>query len=272
MSKGDPLVTLTSVEMAQAQGELLVADREWKRVEKLGRKAVSERRYTEAQVIRQQAAGKVLAFGLTSEQVTALLKQGDASKATGTFIMLAPQDGTVISDDFILGEVVEPGHVLFEIMDESVLWVEAQVPVDSGTAIAIDNPASVWTSEVWLPGRVVQIHHQIDETTRTFPVRVEVDNPAYSLHPGQFVEVLLPLGTADPVIAVPQSAIVLMQGAYTVFKQQGDELLAQSIEIGHTQDGWTEVAAGLAEDEKVVVNGVYVLKSIMLKSQMGEGD
>lgn len=45
---GQVLVTLSSVEVAQAQGELLVSDREWQRVKKLGRKVVSERRYIEA--------------------------------------------------------------------------------------------------------------------------------------------------------------------------------------------------------------------------------
>jgi cobalt-zinc-cadmium efflux system membrane fusion protein len=271
VTNGAPLVTLTSVEMAQAQGELLVADREWRRVRKLGREVVSERRYVEAQVMRQQAEGKVLAFGLTPEQVTTLLKQSDASKATGAFVLFAPQDGTVISDDFIVGEVVEPGRMLFEIMDESVLWVEAQFPVDDGTAIAINSPASIRASEAWLPGRVVQIHHRINETTRTFPVRVEVHNLAHTLHPGQFVEVRVSLGIDDPVIVVPRSAVVLMQGSYTVFKQEGDELHAQPIEVGRTQDGWTEITAGLTEGEEVVVNGVYVLKSIMLKDQTGAG-
>lgn len=271
VKNGTPLVTLTSVEMAQAQGELLVADREWQRVKKLGREAVSERRYVEAQVMRQQAEGRVLAFGLTPEQVTNLLKQSDSSKATGAFVLLASQDGTVISDEFIVGEVVEPGRILFEIMDESVLWVEAQFPVDDGTAIAIDDAASVRVSGTWLPARVVQVHHQIDETTRTFPIRIEIQNPDHVMHPGQFVDVRVPVGTGEPVIVVPRSAIVLMQGLNTVFTREGNEFRAQQIIVSRTQDGWTEVAAGLAEDQIVVVSGVYVLKSIMLKSQIGEG-
>ncbi|MDT8321742.1 MAG: efflux RND transporter periplasmic adaptor subunit, partial [Xanthomonadales bacterium] len=45
---GQPLVTLSSVALAEAQGEFIVADREWQRVESLGPEAVSERRYVEA--------------------------------------------------------------------------------------------------------------------------------------------------------------------------------------------------------------------------------
>lgn len=53
VKKGEQLVTLSSVAMADAQGELLVADREWTRVKKLGRQVVSETRFVEAQVKRQ---------------------------------------------------------------------------------------------------------------------------------------------------------------------------------------------------------------------------
>jgi len=66
VKKGQELVTLSSVAMAEAQGQLLITDREWRRVQKLGRKVVSEKRYVEAQVARQQAYAKVLAFGMTS--------------------------------------------------------------------------------------------------------------------------------------------------------------------------------------------------------------
>jgi len=47
---GQALVTLSSVEMAEAQGQLLLADKEWKRVKKLGRKVVSARRYITAKI------------------------------------------------------------------------------------------------------------------------------------------------------------------------------------------------------------------------------
>ena len=45
---GQTIVSLSSVEMAEAQGALLLAGREWKRVKKLGRQVVSESRYTDS--------------------------------------------------------------------------------------------------------------------------------------------------------------------------------------------------------------------------------
>ena len=182
VAKLQRLVTLSSVVMAEAQGELIVADKEWQRVNKLGEQTVGEKRYTQAQVDRQQSLAKVIAYGMSTEQATALLKQGDASLATGEFDLLSPQNGTVLSDDFVLGEFIHPGRALLEITDESSKWVNAQaVPsllphVESGT------PARIDVGGRSLAGRVIQIHHRLNEETRTQAIRIEVDNAGDLTH------------------------------------------------------------------------------------------
>ena len=70
------LVTLSSVLMADAQGQLIVAAVEWQRVEELGIDVVSERRFTEAQVGHQLAMAKVIAYGMTQGQAQALIQEG----------------------------------------------------------------------------------------------------------------------------------------------------------------------------------------------------
>ncbi len=273
VKRGQKLLTLSSVEMAEAQSQLLVADREWLRVKKLGRKVVSERRFIEAQVNRQQAYAKVLAYGMTESQIRALLQQGDASKATGTFDLLSSQDGTVISDRFVLGQVVEPGQVLIEITDESLLWVETQLSpgdvadIDIGTVARIHRGA-----DKWLKGRVVQIHRRINETTRTLPVRIEVNNPRGLLRAGLFVEVALQTAEGEAVIAVPKSAVTLLHGERVVFMLKGDELYPQLVEAGGVRGDLVEIKNGLKEGDEIVTRGVFLLKSLLLKSQIGDAD
>lgn len=269
---GQPLVTLSSVEMADAQGALVVAEREWQRVQNLGRDVVSEQRYIEAQVAADTARAKVKAYGMTPEQAEALAKESNASKANGTFDLLAPQAGTIIQDDFVLGEVVEPGRVLFQISDESRMWVEAQLTPDQASRMESGAPVRVLAGDGHeVRGRVIQAHHKIDETTRTLPVRIEVDNRNDDLHPGQFVNVIIEVGTSKPVVAVPQSAVVLMDGSSTVFKVEGDELRPTSIEIGERRGDWVEITSGLTQGDEIAVSEVFLLKSLIQKSQMGEG-
>ena len=262
-SKGQKLVTLSSVEMAEAQGQLLMTDREWRRTQKLGRQVVSEKRYVEAEIARQQAYAKVLAFGMTEAQVTAFLKQGDVSKATGAFDLLSPQLGTVLSDDFVIGRVVEPGQVLMEVSDESRLWVEAQLAAEVAAGIKVGSPARVSSNErQWITGKVVQIHRSIDETTRTLAVRIELDSSKGGLRPGQFVKSAIQIAAGKPVLAVPKESVLLLQGNYVVFKPVGDEIHAVSVERGVTRGNWTEVKAGLALGDEIVTQGAYVLSLI----------
>lgn len=270
---GQRLVTLSSVPMAEAQGALVIADREWQRVRELGKEIVSERRFTEAQVLQRQALAAILAYGMTADQAEALLASGDAALATGEFDLLATQSGTILQDNFVVGEQIEPGRVLFSISDETTLWVEASaVPsdlsnFDIGTAARIAHG-----DDHWIEGRVIQMHHQLDETTRRQGVRIEVDNSDDHLHPGQFVEAEVSTGDGPNVLAIPDSAITLIKGTPTVFRlENGHEFHPQPIRSGISTGGWTEVREGLVEGDEIAIEGIYTLKSLLLKASLGEG-
>ena len=270
---GQKLVTLTSVEMAEAQGALIVADREWQRVKSLGSQAVSERRYIEAEVAWQQAQARVQAYGLTESQALELMDSGDASNATGKFDLLAPQAGTVLRDEFIIGELVDPGRVLFDISDESVMWVEARAVPGSLKNVEIGSAARVSVDgDHWLDGAVVQRHHRLDETTRTQAMRIEVPIVEDDLHPGQFVEAEIITGSSDPVLAVPLAAVTIIEGEPAVFRlANGHEFEPVKFLAGATIGDWTVVESGLRDGDEIAVTGVFHIKSLLLKSSMGEG-
>ena len=264
---GAPLVTLSSVEMAQAQGDLLVAEREWRRVSKLGREVVAEQRYTEAHIAREQARARVSAFGMTEDDIKQLVDTGKAELANGRFQLLAPQAGTVIRDEFIIGELVEPGRVLFEISDESLLWVEARLTPDEAARVTPDAPATVLVGDQAVVGRVSQVHHALDEATRTLGVRIEVPNAGDRLHPGLFVEVRIASGTTDEVLAVPEDAVLRgPDGDWQVFvEHEPGEFEAREVEVLRTSAGQA-VIEGVAPGARVVIRGAFFLQSELAKS------
>lgn len=272
VTAGRPLVTLSSVTVAEAQGALFEADREWRRVRRLGRAVVSAKRYVASQVARQRAYAALLAYGMAREQIDRLLKAGDASRATGTFDLLSPLGGTVIRDDFVVGELAKPGRPLFEISDDSVLWVEARLAAEDAGRIARGATAHVAAADgVTVTGTVVQFHQALDPATRTLGVRIRVDNRARRLHPGQYVDVTLSTAPGRPVLAVPARAVVLMAGATVVFRARGRALVPEPVETGVTRSGWTEIRRGLKEGDRVVITNPFPLKAMLLKSQLGEG-
>ena len=267
IEKGQALVVLSSVEMAQAQGDLQVAEREWRRVSKLGRDVVSEQRFTEARIAREQARARVSAYGMTEDEVKQLVASGKAELANGRFQLLAPQDGTLIRDDFIVGELVEPGRVLFEISDESVLWVEARLTPGEAARIQVNARATVVVDDRQVEGRVTQVHHALDENTRTLGVRIEVPNPDDQLHPGLFVEVRIEDESSEPALAVPNDAVLRSpDGDWLVFvEHESGEFVPREVEVVRTAAEFT-VIGGVEPGARVVTRGAFFLQSELAKS------
>ncbi len=266
VEKGQPLVTLSSIEVAQAQGELLVTDREWVRVEELGRKIVSDRRFVESQVARQQAYARVRAYGMTEDQTQALLRQGDPSKATGELTLLSPQNGTVIHEDFIVGELAQAGRELFVVTDESTLWVNARLTPEKANNVSVGSSARIKVNEGWLDGEVIQLQHALDETTRTLSVRVQAANPNDQLHPGQFVSVEIESSGTSGGIAVPVAAVLRSpDGDWQVYVEEAPgRYTPKEVEMIRTV-GERMVVEGLEDGELVVSKGAFFIQSEIAK-------
>lgn len=266
VTAGQPMVTLSSVEMAEAQGALQVAEREWRRVESLGKSTVSGRRYTEAQVAQQQARSRVRAYGMTEGQVRSLFA-GNKGSADGTFQLLAPQAGTVIRDDFVEGEYIEPGRELFEISDESQIWVEANLTPEEARGVKTDSRARVRVGDRWFEGRVIQAHHVLDETTRTLAVRIEVANPDEQLHPGLFVDTRIVGSDLVDIIAVPEEAVLRSaDGDWAVFIEEAPgKFESLEVEVIRTLNGLA-VIEGVPVGTRVVTEGAFFVQSEIAKS------
>jgi cobalt-zinc-cadmium efflux system membrane fusion protein len=267
---GQPLVQLSSVEVAETQGALIVAEQDWKRIAALGPQAVSARRYGEARVQRDQARAKLRAYGLSDRQVDALLRAG-SSRADGSYDLLAPVGGRVTTDDFLVGERIPPGRTLFTLVKEDSVWVEAQLPPADAEQVEAGGVARILAHGTVLPGTVVQRSHQTSERTRTAPVRIEVDNRKDLLHPGELVEVRLAVGGSSPRLVVPAGAVVLLQNQPSVFVAAGKGRFEPApVVTGETRSGWVEIRQGLKPGTAYVRQGAFALKARLLRSQLGE--
>ena len=265
---GQKLVTLASVAVAAAQGELRVASAEWRRVRKLGRAAVGAKRYTEAEVAYRQARLKLSVYGLDEQQIEAL-NQRKLIGSLGQFALNAPVAGTVLRDDFRLGQRIEAGQSLFLIADESQIWVEANLSPRQAQHIQIDGSARINMGGHWHDGVVIQKHHLLDEQTRTVPVRIGVTLVNEHHHPGEFVQVEMALagGRNPPTLAVPESA--LMQddaGNWTVFVEFKAGHFKQSpVKREPARAGLVPIS-GLAEGTVVATEGAFFLAAELAKS------
>lgn len=265
VEKGQALLTLSSVEMAEAQGQLLLADKEWKRVKELGRKVVSERRYITTQVDYEKAYANAKAFGMSETEIKALLAQ--KRSADGSFKLVAQQAGRILHDKFIIGERVEAGYELMVIADESVMWVEARVNPAIAGQIDIGNTAEVMLDEQRIPAKVVQLHHTLDETTRTSAVRLEVGNVNDQLHAGMFVTALITTRNQAQALQVPEAAVLRSaDGDWQVMVEQDEagEFKAVEVEVKSVSDGKV-IIEGIKPGARVVTQGAFFVQSELAK-------
>lgn len=265
---GSPLVTLSSVEVANAQADLRIAEQEWRRVSALGREAVSGRRINEAKVAVDRARATAQAYGLPGTA---------AGRSDGQFTLTAPHAGRLTEDAVVVGEKIEPGKTLFRLVDESVVWVDAKLPSGSVPRVTPGTQATVVFNGERMTGTVQRPAHRTSEATRNAVLRIEVPNPDDRLHSGDFVDVLFDAGDAggDSVAAtslsVPTDALVQLEGETVVFRRNaGGALEPAAVRVGDAIGDRTIILEGLKAGDAVVVQGAFAVKAQMLKSQLGE--
>lgn len=264
--RGQAMVTLFSVDMAQAQGEFVVARSEWERVQRLGKNIVSAKRTTEAQVKFQQIRALLLAYGLTKRLIEKLPKSGSVPNP-GQYDLWADQDGLIVSDSFQVGEVVEPGRPLYRLTDPVSRWVEARINPEDAATISPGDKAVIATGGQRHSGTVIQLHQSVDEQTRTLGIRIEVVDPNSKLRPGQFVDVSFEKPGKTAVLAVPNDAVLRSaDGDWTVFQMVAPGKF-KPVEIKIIrQTERLSVIEGLPVGAQVAVKGAFFVQSELAKS------
>jgi cobalt-zinc-cadmium efflux system membrane fusion protein len=112
-------------------------------------------------------------------------------------------------------------------------------------------------------GRVAHVGDVIEVETRSAPVRVIVDNAEGLLRPGQSVHARI--HTAAPtkqLLTVPRAAITRVDGKATVFVLiEAGAVEPRNVVLGSEDANDTTILDGVAEGDKVVVGGMFALKS-----------
>jgi len=199
---------------------------------------------------------------------------GDKDSERSQVAISAPFRGTVIQRHATLGEVVEPASTLFTIADLSTLWGMAEVPeqdiakVEKGLFVEVS--VSSYSGEVFR-GKITYVSETIDPSSRTVKTRVEVDNSMGRLKPEMFATFRIILRETEKVLSIPDAAIQREGGKTIVFVPKGEgRFEKRAVEIGPEISGYHPVLSGLAEGEKIITKGAFILKSETLKGQMEE--
>ena len=281
VTAGQALAILDSVAVGeahaawiQAQSELRTSEVDFKRAKALNAdEIISRKDYLRAQSDRNKAAA---ALGAAADRLRLL---GGAPKANGanvsSFPVIAPFAGIVIEKKATLGELASPSESLFSIADLSHVWIQADLPEAALAKVQVGAKAKVivsaYPSETF-EGQVGYIGAVLSKDTRTVAARIEVENTERRLKPGMYAVATIEVaGEKREAIALPDSAIVLMDGQPTVFVFEQGAYEMRLVEPGERVGKRTVLKSGISPGEQVVTAGAYALKARKLKSQLGHG-
>lgn len=186
----------------------------------------------------------------------------------------APIDGVIIERPATLGELVDKSTVVYTVSDPSRLWVIAEIKERDIAAVKTGQDATFTVlpyPKEKFHGKVALVGNQVESGTRTLEVRIEANNEDGRLKPGMFADVEITTTVLENVLLIPDSALQTDGDDQIVFiALDGNRYEKRVVKLGEEQEGHAQVLEGLKAGDKVATDGSFILKSEMLKDELGE--
>jgi RND family efflux transporter MFP subunit len=284
VTRGTPLATVFSTEVAEAQTKYLSAKamveadhhklERTKQLVEIGAAsrqeleeviAVHTSHATEAEAARQ----RLFLLGLTRKQVETLKS---TSQALATVLVPAPMDGVITERSANPGQVVAMGEALFVVTDLSEVWAVGDLYEQDFSHVRVGSDATLTAFAypgLTLRARVTYIDPRVDPQARTAKVRVEVANSEGSLRLGMYVTMIFSTASGERVVAVPRAAVQTIGGQQVVFVVAPDEegkFIQRTVELGPRAGEFYPVRNGLQPGDVVVTEGSFFLRAESLRN------
>ena len=165
---------------------------------------------------------------------------------------------TQTSPIYVTFSVPEPELMrIRQYAEKTSFKTEAIIPGDEG------HPTS---------GRLSLVDNTVDVTTGTIRLKATFDNGDRRLYPGQFVNVVLTLGTQESAVVVPSQAVQIGQDSSFVYVVKPDMTAeVRKVKAGTSIDNMTVIEDGLKPGEQVVTDGQLRLVPGARVSISGQG-
>jgi Cu(I)/Ag(I) efflux system membrane fusion protein len=252
---GEPLMAIYSPELVSTQQEYLVALEAQRRLEGARPEALAG-----ADALLHAARERLRNWDIGANAISGLEETGQIQR---TMILHAPTRGVVLQRMATLGMRVMPGERLFEIADLSRLWLMVDVFEQDLGAVVLGAEASFEvTAEPGhqRTGKVDFIYPTLDESTRTTRVRLVVDNPDGALRPGMYATATLSDADPNPVLGVPDLAVLDTGKRQVVLVALGGgRFESREVRTGRRAEERIEILDGLDPGEHVVTRANFLI-------------
>jgi membrane fusion protein, copper/silver efflux system len=270
VTKGQRLLTLYSPELLAAQQEYLLS----LKARDMTQHSSMRESMTNGAALLEAARRRLLLLNLTETEIAEVER---TQKAVESIVLYAPATGYVMTRNAFPGQRVTGETELYTLVDLSGVWVMADVFEVDAQRVRLGQSA-----HVSIPGtggstvaRVSNIQPQIDPSTRTMKVRLDLANPRMQLRPDLWVDVNIDLGGVRR-LSVPAEAVLDAGTSKTIFVDRGNgDFEQRMVETGarftDASGDRVEILKGLKAGERIVSSGAFLLNSESQMKSVGGG-
>ena len=249
VTRGQVLLRLNDApergQLVRLQGQLDNTRVRLERMKKLiGSNAISREALDNAQAEYTTARGAVQGLVAQIEQRT----------------IRAPFDGTLGIRKVHLGQYVNPGDTLINLIGSKGLYVNFSVPEQA--LLRFSTGKSLLVELDALPHQpLTAVVSSIDpflDRSRTVSVQAHLINPPSTALPRMFARVRLPQPLPENTLSVPETAVTYSaygEDLYVVQPAGIPTVRRVSVKTGERRDGWVVFTHGVAPGDQVVISG-----------------
>jgi RND family efflux transporter MFP subunit len=205
--------------------------------------------------------------GATQEQLNASLAQVKSTEAgleqtnlsLENSIVKSPIKGIVSAVRTEEGEIISPGQPIITVIDVDQLYLEVSVTAATMSRLKEGDqvriiPEAIKDEE--LTAEIETISPEADQASKSFPVKMLLDNSAHNIKPGMFGDAVFSVQSAENTLVLPISAIVNFDSrAPYVYTVEDNKAVRKYVIIGIVSDNLVEVVSGLEENDQVITRG-----------------
>lgn len=229
-----------------------------------------------------ELARKLQFLGIPSPLADRLYSMTNSSNLLA---VTAPFKGVVVERAAVPGEATDPARPLFVVADTSRMWLILRVRLEDANRVKFGQSVRFRHAGHATPdtGTVAWISPAADEKSRTVAVRVELPNAAGKHHAHTFGTAQIVLREEKDALLVPSDAIHWEGDCNVVFVQDKNFGKPDSPKVFHVRKvrpggtemlptgSVTEVAAGLLPGERIATVNSGILRTELLKNNLGAG-
>ncbi|RAU20371.1 efflux transporter periplasmic adaptor subunit [Paramagnetospirillum kuznetsovii] len=180
----------------------------------------------------------------------------------------APFDGVLGVRKIDLGQYVQPGQVMVNLQDLSLMLCDFTVSQKDLSAVSVGQNVRM-TSDAWpaqsFDGAIAAIEPQVDSKTGMVTVQAKFPNAGQRLRPGMFAKIEIDRPATERVVTIPVSAVSYnLHGDAVFVVRDGDKgKIAERavVQLGDRRDGTVVVKQGVKPGDIVVTSGQVKLEN-----------